>query len=253
MPTAPEGTPATTPLPARSAACRAGSRSRRARSVALVALTAVSVSSASGTRCTVVGGHRRLGAVANDRHDGVSHTRDDAGKQFALLGCERVEHVFHQVAFTGRTSNTDAHAHELIGAPCVDQRLHALVPSRAALAPDLDLAHRKVGLIVHDDDIARRDPVLVGEVHRGATAQIHIRLRACGDDVEALDSSLAHSGRPFTTLAREAAAAFQLVQTHPTHIVPGARVLASTIAETDYQCGHGIAQLARRTASAPRP
>src|ERR1700716_2650962 len=75
-------------------------------------------------------------------------------------------------------------------------------------------------------------------MHRGATAQIHVRLWTCSDNIEALDGALSHARRPFTTLTREAAAAFQLIQTHPPHIVPGARVLASTIAEADDQCGH---------------
>src|ERR1700730_4884290 len=100
-PTAPEGTPATTPRPERSAACRFGSRSRRARSAAFDAPTTVVVSSFSGTRATVERGHCSVGTVADDRHDGVGDARDDSGQQLALLRCERVEHVLNQVTLLG--------------------------------------------------------------------------------------------------------------------------------------------------------
>jgi len=80
--------------------------------------------------------------------------------------------------------------------------------------------------------------VLAGELRGSLATEVHEGMRASGEDVIAFDSSLSHACQSLAPLAAEFAAPLELVKAHPADIVPGSRVFASRVAETDDQLGH---------------
>src|SRR6202171_4393089 len=98
---------------------------------------------------------------------------------------------------------------------------------RASTELDLHAPERKIGLVVHHDDIAGRDALFARQLRRGFPAQVHERLRTRGEHVVAVDGSFTDARRPLAPLAAELATPFELVKAHPADIVPGARIFAS--------------------------
>ena len=114
-----------------------------------------------------------------------------------LVGKERVEHVLDQVVAVAVPADPDADAGKRIGPPGIDERLHAAMACRAAAELDLHPPEREVRLVVDDDHVARRGPVLARELHRRLAAQVHEGLRARGERRHSRRSSpLARAPRP---------------------------------------------------------
>ena len=68
-----------------------------------------------------------------------------------LVGQERVEHVLDEVVAVAVSADPDADSRKRIGAPRVDERLHAPMAGSAAPELDLDAPEREVRLVVDDD------------------------------------------------------------------------------------------------------
>ena len=74
----------------------------------------------------------------------------------AFIRMERVEHVLDEVVAVAVPADADADAGKGVGAPGVDERLHAAMTGGAAAELDLHAPEREVRLVVDDDDVPRR-------------------------------------------------------------------------------------------------
>src|SRR5438270_5198948 len=226
-PTAPAGTPATTPRGARARAWSSATPSSRDRRV--------------GT--SVVGGtvedvHGGLQALPDDGDDGVGRPGDHPGDALPLVAVEGLEDVVGGVHPLGWAADPDPHSDEAVGLPGVDEVPHPPLAAGAAAAAQAQPAEGEVEVVVDDDDVLRRDPELRGEVASGAATEVHVGRRPGEHHVEAVDRALADLRRALAALPPEAAAPLELGDGPPADVVPGARVLAAGVAEPDHQRRH---------------
>ena len=155
----------------------------------------------------------------------------------ALVREERVEHVLDEVVAVAarpipmRIRGNASVRHESMS-DCTPRCPAALPPSLIFTRPSGKSASSWMTMT------SPGGTVLPGELDPGPPAEVHERLGARRHHVEAVDGPLPNPRRTLTSLAAELAAPLEFVKAHPSDIVPGARVLASRVAEADDQLRH---------------
>src|SRR3954447_10840464 len=136
---------------ATSARARNGARSDPERGV----IDTSTLRSVAAVAALVEALHGALDPRGGDELDRVGRLLDHDVELGALRLRRPLEHVVGAPRRVGRLADADAHAQELVGLQARLQRPQPVVAGEPAARLQLELAHRQVELVVHDDDLLR--------------------------------------------------------------------------------------------------